>query len=227
MEHALRWQLQAVAFGCVAIFPNQFACLLVALALDDAWSEIDVCKAEPTVSPLAADAQHTLEVALLEPRTGHVAIAIILVGMGCLVGVMPVPDKTADIACKADNVFPQALVGLILAAHMHLHHTFVEHGFGMQYHHASDGITTIHQRSGTFKDFDRMDSCRGYLEAMLVAPLLAFLAYALIDHHHAIVAQATDHGLRDARACADLRQTRLATDGIDEIAAPAAEQSFR
>ena len=219
VKHALRRQLHAIAFCRVAVFPNQFACLLVALALDDARSEIDVREAEPTVSPFAADTQHTLEVALLEPRSGHIAIAIIAVGMGRLVGEMPVPDKAADIACKTYDVFPQALVGLILTAHVHLQQPFVEHGFGMQNHDTCDGVATIHERSGALENLDRMDGFSSHFEAMLVAPLLAFLAYALIDHHHAIVAQASDHGLGDARACADLRKSRVTADGIDEVAA--------
>ena len=171
------------------------------------------------MSPFPADAQHSLEVALLEPRTGHIAIAIVAVGMGGLIGVMPVPDKTADIASKTYNVFPQSLIRLILAAHVHLHHTFVEHGFGMQNHNTRDCIATIHQRSRALEDFDRMDGFGSHFETMLVAPLLALLTYALIDHHHAIVAQASDYGLRDARTCTNLRQTRMTADGIDEVAA--------
>lgn len=59
-----------------------------------------------------------------------------------------------------------------------------------------------------------MDGLPVGLYAVLVAPLLPLLPHAVIDHQHAVVAQAANHGLADAAARGYLADAGLPADGI-------------
>ena len=64
----------------------------------------------------------------------------------------------------------------------------------MKYQHTCHRIATVHQRGGTFQNLYRVHVLRVYLDAVLIAPLLSFLAYALVHHDDAVVAQSADNG---------------------------------
>ena len=52
---------------------------------------------------------------------------------------------------------------------------------------------------------------------MFIAPLLTFLPHAIVHHHDAIVAHASDHWLGDAAACGDLRHAWLVGYSVYEV----------
>ena len=56
-------------------------------------------------------------------------------------------------------------------------------------------------------------------ESVLVAPLLSFLPDALVHDDDAVVAEASDDGLRDACSRAYLREAGQMSDGIDDVCA--------
>ena len=52
---------------------------------------------------------------------------------------------------------------------------------------------------------------------MLVAPLLPFLAHALVHHDNAVVAQSADNGFRYAATRRNLRHARLVGYGVYDV----------
>ena len=63
-------------------------------------------------------------------------------------------------------------------------------------------------------------------ESMLVAPLLSFLTYSLVNDDNSIVAETSDDWLRDACSRTYLGETGQVTDGIDDVRANSSVQLF-
>ena len=84
-----------------------------------------------------------------------------------------------------------------------------------------------HQGSRTFEDLHRVYAGTVYLDAVLVAPLLAFLPDTVAHHHHAVIAHAADDGFGDTSPCSNLAEARFCCNGIDDIAARPGRQVCR
>ena len=87
----------------------------------------------------------------------------------------------------------------------------------MQDYNTRHSIGAVHQRGRALQYLYRTNTVAVDLHTMFVTPLLSFLAHALAHHHHAVVAQSADDGLRDAAARRQLADTRLVGYGIDDI----------
>ena len=65
----------------------------------------------------------------------------------------------------------------------------------MENEHPGHGVGAVHQGSRTLEDLHGMDAGPIDFDAVLVAPLLPFLADSVIHDHHPVVTQAADDRL--------------------------------
>lgn len=82
---------------------------------------------------------------------------------------------------------------------------------------ARHSVRTVHEAGRPLEYLYRVYRVRVCLHAVLVAPLLAFLPDAVVDHHHAVVAQSAYHRFGDAAAGGNLRHAGLAGYGVDDV----------
>ena len=102
--------------------------------------------------------------------------------------VTRIPSETFLIASDIERSPNEAVIGLIFSIHTSFDCTFGWGWHPFEYQHTAHGIGAVHQARGTFQDFDRSHLVAVDFDAMLVAPLLAFLTYAIIDDHDTVVA---------------------------------------
>ena len=189
----------------------------VALALGDAGRQVIDGARQPRVAPRLADTKHQTACHIAELRAGHIAVVPVLIGMGHLLTEPAVPHEAFLVAGKREGIMEEAIVGLIFRGGIHQHRPLGGHGRRVENHHTGHGIGAIHQRGGTFQNLHGTDSGGIYLHAVLVAPLLTFLAHAVAHDDDAVVAQSADDGFRDGTARGELRQSGQVADGIDDI----------
>ena len=65
----------------------------------------------------------------------------------------------------------------------------------MQHDDTCQGVGAIHERCRPFDDFGIVHAVGIHLNAVLVAPLVALLAYAVVYHDESVEAQSAYHGL--------------------------------
>ena len=56
-------------------------------------------------------------------------------------------------------------------------------------------IRAIHETCRTFQNLYGMNRSGVDFYSVFIAPLLSFLSDSIVYHYHAVIAQATDHGL--------------------------------
>ena len=128
-----------------------------------------------------------------------------------------VPDESLLIARKVDGVVPEVGIRLPSAAHGGLHRAEGLDGGIVENNDAGHGIRAVHQRGGSFHDFYGMNAFAIHFHTMLIAPLLAFLADAVVDHQYAVVSQSADDWLGDAASRSDLGYARLTGNGVNDV----------
>ena len=111
----------------------------------------------------------------------------------------------------------KAVVALIFGRNIAAHSPGHCNRLRAEYNHAGKGIGTIHQRGWPFKDFHAVDGCSVYLDSVLVAPLLPFLANSVIDHDNPVVAETADYRLGNAAAGCDFGNSGFPCNGADDI----------
>ena len=190
---------------------------VVAFARDQAGLEVVGRELQVAVAPGLIGAQHAGERLLVELRARHAAVAAVLHLVGILLAPTPVPHHAATVAGEVGRVVVEVLVRLVLAAHGGLHLALGHDGVLVHHQHAGHGVAAVEQRGGAFQNLDRVDGLGVNLYAVLVAPLLALLADAVVDHDDAVVAQASDDGLRDAAARGELAHAGLMGHGVDDV----------
>ena len=82
---------------------------------------------------------------------------------------------------------------------------------------SGQGIGAVHEAGRAFQDFCGVYSIAVHLHSVFVAPLLAFLAQPVGNHHYAVITQAADNGLGNTAAGGDLADTGLAGKRLDNI----------
>ena len=87
----------------------------------------------------------------------------------------------------------------------------------MEDEYSRHGIGAVHQRGGSLQDLYGMDSGSVYLYTVLISPLLAFLADAVVNYDDTVVPQATDDRFRDGGTGGYLRHAGLPRDSADNI----------
>ena len=100
---------------------------------------------------------------------------------------------------------------------MSLHLAHGSHGSAPADEHARQGVGAVHERGRALEDFHGMDGGPVQFYAVFVAPLLAFLADAVIHHHHAVESQAADDRLGNAGARCNGAQARFRRQGLDNV----------
>ena len=207
----------AVAAARPALFMGKLSCLQVTLALDDAGLLVDGAPYEVGVAPLLVDAQQEPSCTLGELRPRHVAVVFVLIGVGPFVGVAGIPHETALVAGDVEREVEETVVGLVFRRCLCPDFSLRQCRCTVEDEHAGHGVGAVHQRGGAFEYLYGMHAFAVYLYAVLSAPLLTFLAHALVHHDDAVVAQSADDGLGDAAACGNLCYTRLTGHGIDDV----------
>ena len=117
-----------------------------------------------------------------------------------LAAVAHIPGKALPVAAIIERVVEKAVVGLVLGVHVQAHLVQRNDRVGIEFHDTRQGIRAIEQAGGTLEYLDRTHGIVVYLDAMLVTPLLTLLAHTVGNDHHAVVAQSSNDGLRDAAA---------------------------
>ncbi len=92
----------------------------------------------------------------------------------------------------------QAVIGLVIAENISFDGAFRNRNNGNDIHHACEGITAIHKRSGAFEDLCFAYIVLIYLDPVLIAPLLSFLTDTIIHDHHPVIPEAADNRLGDS-----------------------------
>ena len=195
----------------------ELARLRIAFTFDDARRQVIGRPRQSRVSPRLVQSQHQSSGAFTELRTWHVAIVLVLIGMRHLVAVADIPHKTLLVARHLQRVAEETVVCLILRTDVSRHLPLGQRRLRMQDDHTRHSIRSVHQRGGTFQYFYTADTVAIYLHAVLVAPLLSFLAHTFAYHHHAVVAQSADDGFRNAAARSQLTDTWLVGNGVDDV----------
>ena len=195
----------------------QLACRLVALSLNDARSLVVDGSCEVGVAPWLVQAEHQTACTLLELGAWHVAVVLVLIGMGHFVRETGIPYESLPMACEVEGVVEESVVRLIFRADGSLHLSFGQYGCSVKDEHTGHGIAAVHQRGRPFQNLHRVHVLTVDLDAVFVAPLLAFLPYAFIHDDDAVISKAADDGLGDATARGNLCNTRLLGDGVDDV----------
>ena len=137
--------------------------------------------------------------------------------MGQLLTETAVPHKALFIAGHRQRIAEQTVVRLVFRAHIGLHGTLGRRWGTVQDDHAGHGVRAVHQRGGSLQNLYRVHGSAVYLYAVLVAPLLTFLAHTFAHHHHAVVSQSADDGLRDGTTRRQLGNTRQFGYGVNDV----------
>ena len=94
----------------------------------------------------------------------------------------------------------QVVVGLVVGRYQ-AHNLAFLHGVGRhKVDHAGHAIGAVEQGTRAFDNLGAVDGVLVYLDAVLVAPLLAFLLGAVVQGDDAVGAQPADDRLADGRA---------------------------
>ena len=128
-----------------------------------------------------------------------------------------IPHKPAMIACSVQRIGKQPVVRLVFCAHVCPHFAIQRRGRPMQNQHTRHRIRTIHQRGWTLQNLHGTDILSVHFHTVFIAPLLSLLAHTLMHHDDAVIAQATNDGLRDASTCGDLRHAWLLRHSVNHI----------
>ena len=189
------------------------------------------CQVEPAqfqvgISPSLAQADKSGNAPLPVAGVGDQAVGRIPVVVRYLLGPAPVPDQAVLVAGRVHRIAQKAVVGLIFRSGTDPDLSLRRYGCPVQHNYAGQGIRPIHQGGGTFEDLYGVDALGIHFHAVLVAPLLAFLPYAVGDHQHPVVAHAADHRLGDAPAGGDLRHAGLFGQRVNQIGRGLAPKDF-
>ena len=144
-------------------------------------------------------------------------IDAVLVFTGSFLAPASVPYESLLIAREVYGIVPEISIRLPSAAHVSLHCAQRKDGGIVEDNDTGHGIGAVHQRGGTFHDFHGMDAFAIHFHAMLITPLLAFLTDTVVDDKHTVVTQSTDDGFGNATARADLGNTGLFGNGINDV----------
>ena len=137
--------------------------------------------------------------------------------MGILVGKAGIPDQAVVVAGGIQGIIDKAVIALIFRGNAPLDRSRSGHRYRVEDEDAGHGIGAVHQRGGAFQDLDGMDAGSVDLDAVLIPPLLAFLADAVVHDDHPVVSQAADDRLGDGAAGGDLGHAGLPGDGADDV----------
>ena len=215
--HLLEGQRLSITMTRPPVFMFQFARLGVALALDDAWRQVVGRCRQSRVPPPFVHAQHQASCLFAKLRTRHVVVIFILIRVRHLLAPARVPHKTFLVAGHLQRVVEEAVIGLVFRTDIGAHVALGQCRLRMHDDHTSHRVRAVHQRCRTLQYLDAAHTAAIHFHAVLVAPLLTFLAHTLAHHHHAVVTQSADDGFRDAAARRQLVHTRLMTDGVDDV----------
>ena len=204
-----------------------FSSLPRPIAFNDAGLQVIIGEFEATLAPSFLETHHPFEGLLAELGVEDVAVDLVGIFASVLLAPAGIPDDALFIAGKVKRVVPEVGVGLVTAQQIDCH--LIRRGNGCVVHNDDTGhrVGAVHQGGGAFDDLHGVHALAIDLHAVLVAPLLAFLADTVVDHQHAVVAHSANHGLGDAPARGDLRDARIFGDGIDDIAKGKCLQSLR
>ena len=95
----------------------------------------------------------------------------------------------------------ESVVGLIFRTDISSHLALSQCGLSMQNNYTRHCVRAVHQRGRTFQYLDTVHATAINLYAVLVAPLLSFLAYTFTHDHYAVIAQSADDRFRNTAAC--------------------------
>ena len=207
----------AVTLGIVAFRDEKVARLLVSFPLHDARRTVIVVEDEVGMALAVIPTEELGECLLTEGRAEDIAVVFVLVGVRHLAAVAGIPHEASLVAGEVERIVEESVVGLVARGEVGPHVTLGQRGDGMEDDDSCHRIRTIHQACRTLQDFHGVNRCRIYLDAVFIAPLLTFLPDAVVDHHHTVVSEATDHRLGDAASRGYLGDSRLVGDGIDDV----------
>ena len=122
---------------------------------------------------------------------GHLVVGIVHVG-----GMGPV-DELAQPSAYLGRSAQRLVVGPPHQLHGSLNRALRDVG-GKQVEHTAYGIGAIEQGRRSLDHFGAVNGKLVYLQAVIVAPLLALMLHAVFGHGHTVEAQATNGGLGKA-----------------------------
>ena len=112
-----------------------------------------------------------------------------------LSAVAGVPYKSALVAGKVERIIKKSVVGLITCREIRSHVALGKGRSGVEDEDACHRIRSIHETCRTFQNLYGMNRSGGDFYSVFIAPLLSFLSDSIVYHYHAVIAQATNHGL--------------------------------
>ena len=184
--------------------------------------QMEIAETQPGIAPGAIPAQHAGGRPFPVAGVRNLPVQGVSVRMGILVGEPAAPEPAVHIAVGCQRITQQPIVGLVFRREAAARFSRAAGRFRMEDQDTRQGVRPIHQRGRSLEDFDRMDAGTIDLDAMLVAPLLSFLPDAVIHDDDPVVAHAADDRFGDAASGSDFTQTRLCSDGADDVASCAA-----
>ena len=213
--------------GPVTRLPLQFSGHRVSFPFYDAGLQVIISHLQTRIPPVTVESQHSGKRPLAELGIRHQAVIGIPVGMGILVRIPQVPDDATLVAAIIQRIIKQSIVSLILRADRSTHFPIRHNRSRMEDQYARQGVASVHQTRRSLHDLYRMDRLSVYLHAMLVPPLLSFLAHAVMDDQYPVVPQAPDYRLGDPAAGRYRRQARLCSQGGNQVGGSLALQLSR
>ena len=177
--------LMLVVMVCIMVF--FFFMLVICIMLmmvfsHDARFDMIVGQFQVAVAPVLVESHHHARSLFGELRVFHLVVNAVLVFAGSFLTPASVPDESLLIARKVDGVVPEVGIRLPSAAHGGLHRAEGLDGGIVENNDAGHGIRAVHQRGGAFHDFYGMNAFAIHFHTMLIAPLLAFLTDAVVNH---------------------------------------------
>jgi len=102
---------------------------------------------------------------------------------------------------EAEGVADEAVVALVFLQPAAVEAAVVVGGMeGEEADDAAEGVRAVEEAGRAFDDLGSFDAVGVYLDAVFVAPLLAFLSYAVVEGQDPVVAESADKGFGDVRA---------------------------
>ena len=189
----------------------------IACALRQPHPLVERAECEVRIAPALIQAHEAVGIPLVEARIVHPAVVAVLVVAGHLAGAARQPVHAVQVAGVLPRVALLAIVGLVAGRAQARNVAFGHRVGSHEVDDARHGIGAVQQRARPFDNLGPVHAKLVNLNAVLVAPLLAFLLGPVVQGDDAVVAQPAHHRLADGRAGRNLAHAGRVGNGIHQV----------
>ena len=160
----------------------------ITLAFCHTYLLVKIGSNQVTVSPALGKPKHTAKVGVIKFRVKHAAIIFITIILCALKRAIGIPVDAVFCSTQIASKAAQPVVCLVLADEIAFNAFLGCRQLRLYIDNTCYGIAAISERCCPFQHFYTLCTIIVYFYAVLIAPLLSFLPYAIVYHYHPVVA---------------------------------------